>query len=167
MTVRLIGRSPKSSAGRRLVLSSDSFDIVALLVASHSVEIAHRLNDRRELDEKEATDIGVRILADFDSGASSFFEITFRAFVSGLELEDCPLCDATGIRTDSVGRAFGLDERELDEATAILLGRDRGTCDGCHGEGRRVHRLATARLDLRTMRRFGRFLVECGGLVCE
>lgn len=50
--------------------------------------------------------------------------------------QECSLCSGTGIRTDGVGLQHGFPERELDPERAARLGRTKGWCNACAGEGR-------------------------------
>lgn len=162
MGIHLLGQNPSSIRGKRLVLSWDSWEVVRLFVEVTSTsEIVSRLDEG--LDEESARSLGSTILDEIERGHAERFEETLRSFVSTLDLVECSICDGTGIRTDIVGRSLGLDEVELDEVTSILLGRDRGSCDECGGEGTIVPSSMSLSFDLGLVTRFGRFLVECGG----
>ena len=55
--------------------------------------------------------------------------------VSELPMDECRICEGTGIRTDDVGRNMGQHDKALSPEQVIVLGREFGWCNGCDGNG--------------------------------
>lgn len=80
------------------------------------------------------------------------------------DLIECGFCEGTGVRRDELGQAFRLDDVELDETTALVVGRDRGTCDVCDGYGRHPDPATLFTFERETVEAFAAFLRHCGGV---
>lgn len=126
------------------------------------VEYGHS-NDGDGLDADEARTLGECLLADIDSGATSEYEDEYRKHLASLPVEDCPWCGATGIRTDEVGVKQGMPTAELEESTAILVGRNHGTCNACKGFGKQESWATNYPFSVENVREFAEFLLDCGG----
>ena len=83
--------------------------------------------------------------------------------LSMLPLNECDLCTGTGIRTDDVGISAGMPDKELSWEQQVLLGREKGTCNGCQGEGTTEAFELSYRIDVDNIERFAKFLADCGG----
>lgn len=101
---------------------------------------------------------------DLDRGVVDNFVEQHSAMVASLDLIECDACDGTGVRTDEMARRYGLDLMPLDDAKAIVLGRDRGTCNLCDGFGKAPNPIARFRFSIATVRRFVEFLRTSNGL---
>lgn len=126
------------------------------------VEYGHS-NDGDGLDDDDSRELGLRLLMDIERGTTAEYEQEYRNYLASLPLEKCDFCDGTGIRTDEVGVENGMATQELDEATAILLGRTHGTCNACRGQGQTTSWDTNYPFSIDNVREFAEFLLDCGG----
>lgn len=100
---------------------------------------------------------------DLASGrAQDYIELRNKTLAS-LPMDDCELCEATGIRTDKIGVEHLMPERELRPEVASIVGRDKGWCNGCNGVGKKQNFLTSYYLDHEDLEEFAQFLRGCGG----
>ncbi len=83
--------------------------------------------------------------------------------IEEMPLEDCDLCNATGIRTDPKGKEFGMDKKELSAEQSAKLGRRIGYCNACEGVGKKEPFIKNYSTSLDDIREFADFLADCGG----
>lgn len=83
--------------------------------------------------------------------------------LSNLEREACPHCNATGIRTDLIGKEMKMDTKELPAEIAILTGRTHGTCNACEGIGTMENWEMHYVFSQENVKEFSTFLKLCGG----
>ena len=83
--------------------------------------------------------------------------------IAELEWDTCRLCEGSGIRTDKVGVEGGMPDKELPEDIALLVGRTKGTCNGCRGFGKTEPWESHYPLNEENIREFAGFLQDCGG----
>ena len=117
------------------------------------------------LDADLTRRLGDALAADLSTGE---IDEAIRAMLdhyASLDLVECERCAGTGVRTDEVGALLGLPDVDLDETTAIAVGRDRGTCDECSGFGRHEHPDTRYTFERETVEMFSMFLRTCGGMV--
>jgi len=126
------------------------------------VENGHS-NDGDGLDADDARELGERLLRDIAEGVTQAYEDEYRRHLSELPMRDCPYCQATGIRTDDVGREMGMDTEELPDDVAIILGRAFGTCNGCNGVGKSLSWEANYPFSVDNVRQFAEFALRSGG----
>ena len=126
------------------------------------VENGHS-NDGDGLDAFDASLLSDRLMMDISTGVTAAYERKRNKYLSTLPRTDCRLCGATGVRTDDVGVANGMPEKELDLETAIVLGRTHGWCNACHGEGKCEDFQASYGFSIENVRKFAEFLKDCGG----
>jgi hypothetical protein len=115
------------------------------------------------LDANDALELGKRLLQDIETGVALKWQTEYRNELASLPKNDCQYCDGTGIRADEVGIEHGMPTKELDEATAILVGRTHGYCNGCRGEGKVVAWAANYPFDIQNLQAFAEFCVDSGG----
>lgn len=99
-------------------------------------------NDGDGLDDKDATKLGMALKKDLLSGKVASFEKKYTKEIESLPLEDCPYCDATGIRNDE---------------------HVKGTCNGCEGSGKTKSWKASYPFAEQNVEEFADFLVNSGG----
>lgn len=128
----------------------------------NTAEYGH-YNSGAGLNADGAIKLGKLLLSEIESGRTALYEQNYNKYIASLPLQECEWCDGTGIRTDAVGVDHGMPTRELDEATAIALGRTHGTCNGCNGEGKREQFDASYPFNEDNVREFAEFLLDCGG----
>jgi hypothetical protein len=126
------------------------------------VESGH-YNDGDGLGAKDARALARVLKKSLESGQTAEYERIYNEHRASLPREECELCDGTGIRTDAVGRDAGMPEQELDDATAIVVGRAFGWCNGCNGEGMKDSFDAHYYFTVENVREFAEFLSECDG----
>lgn len=126
------------------------------------VEHAHS-NDGDGLNAKKSMELAQLLESDLKTGKAIEYVESRNKRLSELPMEDCKYCDATGIRSDSVGVQWGLPDRELSEEKKIVLGRDKGTCNGCDGVGQTSQWETNYYLDVDDIKEFADFLQACGG----
>jgi hypothetical protein len=115
------------------------------------------------LDEDAAVNLGWRLFFDLVHGIAEEYVESRNSIVYALPNDECYICGGTGIRSDEVGENLMMPEKELDIDQTIKLGRRRGWCNGCRGEGKilefeRSHCLTTV-----DIAEFADFLVHSGG----
>ncbi len=120
-------------------------------------------NDGEFIDGISAKILGDRLLTALDKGYALLAKRLHDEAQATLPMEPCKFCDGSGIRSDAVGRTVGMDTQPLDDATAILLGRSHGFCNGCHGEGQALAAITSYRFDLEAIREFAEFAVDSNG----
>ena len=85
------------------------------------------------------------------------------AHVAALPMEKCRICEGTGIRSDEIGLAHGWHDKALPPEEAIVLGREVGSCNACHGHGESAPWLASYEVIPDDAVEFSEFLGACGG----
>lgn len=126
------------------------------------VEYAH-YNDGDGLDADDARTLGERLMADLESGTVADYKVEYDAALAALPLENCEWCQSTGIRSDEIGVAHKMPEKELPEIDAIVLGRTHGYCNGCNGYGKKPSFFTHYPFEVDNVREFAEFLLDCGG----
>lgn len=126
------------------------------------VEHAHT-NDGDGLNKKDSLRLAEAIQHDIKSGKVADYVNSRNAHLASLPLNDCELCQATGIRTDEVGVQSGQPEKELSDERKIVLGRDKGWCNGCDGLGKTPAWETNYHLYPEDLVEFAQFLQGCGG----
>jgi hypothetical protein len=120
-------------------------------------------NDGDGLNETKSKLLSKLLREDLASGKAQAYIDSRNKYLASLPLEHCDLCDGTGIRTDEVGVSNGMPERELSPEMASIIGRAKGYCNGCHGEGTKVAWDTHYSVDLEDLEEFADFLESCGG----
>jgi hypothetical protein len=120
-------------------------------------------NDGAGLYDSKAKELGQLLLSEIASGRTKQFETDYRKAMSEEPLETCGLCAGTGIRTDAVGVEMGQPTKELEPSQAIALGRDKGWCNGCNGEGKIPSFATNYPFSVENVKEFAEFLVDSGG----
>jgi hypothetical protein len=127
-----------------------------------AVEHGHS-NDADGLDADAAHELGMRLLADLESGVTAEYERAWNEHIASLPMHKCKWCEGTGIRTDDVGVENGMPTRELEAEISIVVGRTHGYCNSCRGYGKVEHLSASYSFNTDNVREFAKFLVDCGG----
>ena len=120
-------------------------------------------NSGFSLDSEQALALGNRLLNDIEEGVTEDYRLAYYAKLAELPRTDCPHCDATGTRSDAIGVEMGMPTRELDEATAILVGRTHGWCNACDGVGTQEPWLANYPFQVENVKEFAHFCIASGG----
>jgi hypothetical protein len=113
-------------------------------------------NDGDGLDAVAAIQLADALDADLANGSIAVYARTRQEVIASMPYEECDLCGGTGIRTDEVGQALGLDTPH-DPMTG------RGGCNGCQGQGKREPWLAHYPFSVENVTEFATFLRGSGG----
>jgi hypothetical protein len=120
-------------------------------------------NDGDGLGSRASTKLAKGIKEMLSNGDAQKYVAERDAKLANLNRVDCELCNATGIRTDQTGVEMGMDVQVLDWEKSVLLGREKGWCNGCSGEGTTEAWANSYRLTIENITEFAQFLENCGG----
>jgi hypothetical protein len=160
------GKQPISDAGA--YLRSDMWDWHPLwdMVEDLFPELASQVqyghtNDGDGLDARNSVALGRGLAEAAHDGRCSRWIAERNAAVADLPMEDCELCEGTGIRKDEAGRPLAHKRIRLWQAT--VLGRRFGWCNGCEGMGWKAPFASLYRTSVQSAKEFSDFLLVCGG----
>jgi hypothetical protein len=125
--------------------------------------VSGQSNDGDGLDADGATQLAALLRAEIDSGRCTEFVSEFNRWKAGMSRTDCEWCDGTGVRSDPIGVANGMPDKVLDDATAILIGRSTGWCNGCNGEGQKDDWRLAYQFSVENVTEFVTFCENSGG----
>jgi hypothetical protein len=125
--------------------------------------VAGHFNDGDGLDEEGAKDLSWRLTYAIYNGHTEEYKNEYYDYLASLPLEECKLCNGTGIRTDEVGMEMKMPERELDGELKIILGRGHGWCNGCGAQGKKTSFACEYPFSVENVREFAEFLADSGG----
>ena len=131
-------------------------------LAGDDPEMGH-YNDGYGLDADDATRLGHALLDAVESGKTEQFRLDYLKELAELPRTDCPHCEATGIRSDSIGREAGMPDKALKPEISSLVGREFGWCNGCDGIGTQEHFAHHYPFEVENVKAFGEFLLASGG----
>ena len=100
---------------------------------------------------------------DLDSGKIDEFEADYNKWRSEQPLQECSLCNGTGIRMDKVGIENGMHDKELSAEMQVVTGRTHGTCNACAGAGKVESFASMYPFSKENVEEFTEFLDSCGG----
>ena len=120
-------------------------------------------NDGDGLNKQNSLLLAKKLEDDLQTGSAQKYIQARNERLASLPLEDCKYCEATGVRSDEVGVENGMPDRELREEQRIVLGRDKGWCNGCDGVGQVQSFFCSYYLDTEDIEEFAQFLKACGG----
>lgn len=132
------------------------------LIDVNTAEYGH-YNSGAGLDAAAARKLGEALLTDIAEGITHRYQEGYYASIAAIPRETCFCCGGTGIRTDAVGVEMHQNVKELDAELALLLGRTHGWCNGCNGEGLIDPPETSYPFEVRNVREFAEFLLDCGG----
>ena len=120
-------------------------------------------NDGDGLGARDSKKLAKLLMADYESGKVEEYVVERNRKLAEIPMDECDICDSTGIRTDEVGIENKMPEKELDPDVSIILGREKGWCNACQGLGKREPIQTWYYLDSEDVKQFAEFLAECGG----
>lgn len=126
-------------------------------------DVSGHYNDGDGLDELGSIELSKRIVADIESGKAQDYINQRNTYLAELPRDTCDLCQGSGIRTDKIGVENKMPDRELEPEMAILMGRTKGWCNACNGEGKKDSWDTNYFLDLDDLKEFAEFLADSGG----
>lgn len=168
MGMDVYGNKPKSEVGEYFRRNVWGWRPLWQYVENQHSEIAELVqyaqsNDGDGLGARDSKKLANLLLEDYNSGAVAKYVAERNKFLSELPFDDCGLCENTGIRTDKIGVEAGMPTRELEPDIAIIVGRTKGTCNGCNGLGKKESFETSYYLEEDDIKEFAEFLMECGG----
>lgn len=120
-------------------------------------------NDGDGLGARNSKKLAKLLREDIFRGVVDTYVETRNKYLSELPKETCSLCEGTGIRTDPIGVEYGMPDKELPLELQIMLGRTKGTCNGCNSEGAKEAWETNYYLEADDISEFADFLENCGG----
>jgi len=120
-------------------------------------------NDGDGLNAADSLELGRRLLNDIATGVTAQYGADYREGLASLPMVECEYCQATGIRTDTVGISMGMPTKELALEDSILFGRTHGYCNACDGFGKQSDFRTHYPFSVDNVQGFADFLVECEG----
>lgn len=168
----LIGIAPRSKNGIAFVRDMWGWHPLWMYCSEHHPDICDNVDypfaDIGDgLDEDDALALATRLAVDIKSGVADSYVNARNMIVHALPDRPCVDCEGTGVRRDEVGYDLGLDNMELHFEQARRLGRDRGWCNTCFGEGNLLAWDKACQLTTQDIREFALFLLSCGGFSIE
>lgn len=168
MGMDVYGKNPKSEMGEYFRRNVWGWHPLWEYVEQVHPEIAELVkyahsNDGDGLGSQDSAKLGELLLDDYESGKAFQYVEERNKWLSELPLEDCNLCEATGIRADEIGIQNGMPERELSPEMKVVTGREVGYCNGCQGSGKETNWATNYYLEPDDVKEFGLFLKDCGG----
>lgn len=126
-------------------------------------DVSGHMNDGDGLDADGARRLAETLFFEIDSGRTEEYRTAYYARLSRLPRKQCEYCGGTGVRTDQVGVDNGMPEQVLEPEMQALVGRERGWCNACQGEGKVDHWDTNYPFEVENVREFAEFLAESGG----
>lgn len=172
MSLEIVGKRPTTKRGRVFVTSWWAWKPLALYITQTHEAFAEAFDEETSrpigLEADRARALGEAIREALEGGLVEGFARQFQQFQADTYARvECSVCQGSGVRTDRLGKARGLDSITLDEFTSLVLGRSSGSCDSCRGEGLVDSPLMAYTFQPRVLENFATFLVECGGFEVE
>lgn len=168
MGMDVYGKEPTTEAGEYFRRSVWGWRPLWQYVENVHPEIAGlvkhgQTNDGDGLDGEKSLELARLLRRDLRNGVVAEYVTARNKALADLPREVCDICNGSGIRTDKIGVEMGMTDKPLEPAIAIIVGRDKGWCNGCRGEGV-VDNFATHYgLDETDIVEFAEFLDGCGG----
>jgi hypothetical protein len=163
----VIGRAPETEAGKyfrnNLWWWRPLWDYCLQIAPDLVADVEGHTNDGDGLDRDGALALARILRGQLAEGLVDVYASEFRAWKASLKRTACDLCNSTGVRTDPIGVQAGMPDKELEDSLAILVGRDRGWCNACNGEGTREHFSLAYHFERDNVEAFAAFLEGCGG----
>jgi hypothetical protein len=120
-------------------------------------------NDGDGLGAEDSKILSKKLKESIADGTCANYERQYNEWRASLPKENCPLCNATGIRTDKVGVESGMPSQELSIEQVKALGRTQGWCNGCDGHGTRASWDSHYPFSVDNVEEFAEFLEDCEG----
>lgn len=168
MGMDVYGKNPISERGSYFRNNVWWWRPLAEFICETHPEIAEHCEDWHSnsgygLGATKSLELAKVLQADIDSGLVAEYEKRYNEWRANLPRTDCPHCGATGVRSDEVGVAHGMPNKELKQEIQILTGRTHGWCNGCDGVGTTENFGASYPFSVENVQEFVGFLSECGG----
>ena len=126
-------------------------------------DVSGHFNDGDGLGAIDAVRLGTILNESVENGKAQIWIDLFNKEKEEAPLEDCTICDATGIRTDQIGIESGWHEKALTPEIAEVVGREFGSCNGCEGRGKKEAFMTWYGVDLDDVKEFANFVTHSGG----
>lgn len=122
-----------------------------------------RFNDGDGLPEARALALADMIEVELESGRCAAYAEAFEHERAAAPTGTCTWCNGSGVRSDHTGINLGMVDQVLEPEDAERLGRERGWCNGCSGQGHIASVRSWYWFDVENVRSFVQFLRACGG----
>lgn len=140
------------------------WDYCLLVAPAVAGKVKHgHSNDGDGLGATDSLILAAIVAGELSSGRTKAYADKYEAAREATPRVPCDLCDATGIRTDHVGRVNGMPTKALSAEQRAALGRETGWCNGCNGVGTCEHHDALYPFSVENVEQFAAFLEHCGG----
>jgi hypothetical protein len=168
MGMDVYGKNPTSDVGEYYRQSvwgwHPLWHYVELYHEQYANKVQHgHSNDGDGLGAEDSSQLSLSLKQDLITGMAQQRLAEWQRQMDELPLENCDLCNATGIRTDENGVKFGMDKKELSAEQSEKLGRRIGYCNGCEGVGKKQPFIKNYSTSIDDIREFADFLADCGG----
>jgi hypothetical protein len=167
MGMDVTGRNPKADVGVYFRRSVWGWNPLATLVIKVAPDITRHCkrwytNDGDGLNATNAARLAAALNTALASGKAAMLVALRAARLRRLPDEACTWCDGTGVRSDEVGREYGLDRRTIDDVGHPRHGQT-GWCNGCDGRGSNRPSDTKYRVSEADVREFADFVNNSGG----
>lgn len=119
-------------------------------------------NDGWGLCSEDSIELARLLQEEIDSGRCLIFEKGYEQDRKHTPRQECSWCNGTGVRTDKVGVECGMTNKPIEDPNHPRYGQ-KGTCNGCNGEGKVVPYSAQYPFSTENVQNFVHFLENCGG----
>jgi len=126
-------------------------------------KVSGHTNDGDGLNAEQAIALANMLYTELWEGRTAVWKKTYDEWRSNLPRENCTICNATGIRSDSIGVEHGWPLKELQPEVQILTGRTHGSCNACFGIGTTENWAASYPFSVENVANFAQFCSESGG----
>lgn len=114
-------------------------------------------------DSALAREFGHHLMLTLSNGTASEYIAERNRTISEMPMEECSICNSTGIRADEIGKEHGQDTKALSDDLASVYGRTHGWCNGCDGAGEKLPWATNYPLTEENIKEFADFCIESGG----
>jgi hypothetical protein len=168
MGMDVYGKAPENEAGEYFRRNVWGWRPLWTCVEYCAEDIASKVesphtNDGTGLNADDSKELAKVLLEKVKDGTVLKWVEDFEQEKKNAPLEDCRICDATGIRTDELGMQAGHHDKKLDDDVAKEVGREFGWCNGCGGRGKNEAFMCSYGLDVECISEFAEFLENSGG----
>lgn len=168
MGMDVYGKNPTSEVGEYYRQSvwgwHPLWHYVELYHEQYASKVQHgHSNDGDGLEAEDSSQLALCLKQDLITGMAKQRLDEWQRQLDELPMENCHICEGSGIRTDKVGVESGQDKKELSAEQSEKYGRRIGWCNGCDGNGKVEPFQKNYSTSLDDIREFADFLADCGG----
>lgn len=163
------GDRPRKCVGKSFTRSIEPWSALWRYCEARHLDIVERVEVDEDdggtlvLEFRDARALAARLAADIKEGIARDYVVSRDLIVRSLPRTACISCEGTGIRTDDVGTDLLMQTIELPLEQSLRLGRTRGWCNECSGEGIANAWEKRCELKVKDIAEFAKFLSASGG----